>query len=72
LGQRPAGWWVARFTIRVSPHPEHPPERFGLLTIILIGEGMASVMHALDHGTDLHAVAAALCGAALTFMTRVG
>jgi low temperature requirement protein LtrA len=67
-------WWVARFTTRVSPHPEHLPERFGLFTIILLGEGMASVVHALDHGKELHlhAVAAALGSAALTFLAWVG
>ena len=31
-------WWVARYTAAVPPHPEHLPERFGLFTIILLGE----------------------------------
>lgn len=64
-------WWVARHTTVVRPHPEHLPERFGLFTIILLGEGVASVVHSLDHGTALHghAVAAALGGLALTFLT---
>jgi low temperature requirement protein LtrA len=67
-------WWVARYTTTVRPHPEHLPERFGLFTIILLGEGMASVVHALGHGTELHghAVAAALAGVALTFLTWLG
>jgi len=67
-------WWVARYTTTVRPHPEHLPERFGLFTIILLGEGMASVVHALDHGATLHgpAVAAALGGAVLTFATWLG
>ena len=67
-------WWVARYTTSVRPHPEHLPERFGLFTIILLGEGVASVVHALDHGTELHghAVAAALAGVALTFATWLG
>lgn len=67
-------WWVARYTAAVPPHPEHLPERFGLFTIILLGEGMASVVHALDHGPALHgtAVAAALLGAALAFLTWLG
>ena len=61
-------WWVARYTTVVQPHPEHLPERFGLVTIILLGEGVASIVHALDHGSELHghAVAAALGGVALT------
>lgn len=67
-------WWVARYTATVRPHPEHLPERFGLFTIILLGEGVASVVHALDHGPvlHLHAVAAALGGVALTFLTWLG
>ena len=57
-----------------GPHPEHLPERFGLFTIILLGEGVASVVHALDHGTELHghAVAAALAGVVLSFATWLG
>lgn len=62
-------WLVARHTAAVPPHPEHLPERFGLFTIILLGEGMASVVHALDHGEHLHAssVIAAVVGGLLSF-----
>lgn len=62
-------WLVARHTAAVPPHPEHLPERFGLFTIILLGEGMAAVVHALDHGEHLHlsSAVAALAGAALSF-----
>jgi low temperature requirement protein LtrA len=67
-------WWVARFTTRVQPHPEHLPERFGLFTIILLGEGMASVVHALDHGgaPTPQALGAAALGALLSFLCWVG
>jgi low temperature requirement protein LtrA len=67
-------WWVSRYTATVRPHPEHLPERFGLFTIILLGEGVASVVHALDHGPALHAqaLAASLIGLALTFLTWLG
>ena len=63
-------WFVARHTASVPPHPEHLPERFGLFTIILLGEGMAAVVHALDHGEVLHAsgVVSAAVGAVLSFM----
>ncbi len=63
-------WLVARHTAAVPPHPEHLPERFGLFTIILLGEGMAAVVHALDHGEHLHlsSAVAALVGAALSFV----
>lgn len=63
-------WLVARHTTAVPPHPEHLPERFGLFTIILLGEGMASVVHALDHGPriTLTSATAATVGALLTLL----
>jgi low temperature requirement protein LtrA len=63
-------WLVARHTAAVPPHPEHLPERFGLFTIILLGEGMASVVHALDHGEPLHlsSAVAASVGVVLSFV----
>lgn len=66
-------WLVARHTAAVPPHPEHLPERFGLFTIILLGEGMAAVVHALDHGPVLHSsgVLAAVLGAGLSFVLWV-
>ncbi len=67
-------WWVARYTPAVQPHAEHLPERFGLFTIILLGEGVASAVHALDHGTMIHfhSMAAALAGLGLIFLTWLG
>lgn len=67
-------WWVARHTTAVPPHPEHLPERFGLFTIILLGEGMAAVVHALGHGPVLHpgTVVVALGGAVVTFLFWLG
>ena len=67
-------WLVARYTHQVPPHPEHLPERFGLFTIILLGEGMAATVHALDHGPALtaRAVFAALGAALLNFMVWIG
>jgi low temperature requirement protein LtrA len=44
---------VARHTQGVPPHPEHLPERFGLFTIILLGESVAAAIHGLDHGESL-------------------
>jgi len=35
-------FFVARHTHAVPPHPEHLPERFGLFTIILLGESVAA------------------------------
>lgn len=67
-------WLVARHTDQVPPHAEHLPERFGLFTIILLGEGMAGSVHALDHGAtlSLQALYAAIGGALLTFMIWIG
>lgn len=65
---------VARETHRAPPHPEHLPERFGLFTIILLGETAAAAIHALDHGDALHAdtTAVALIGAGLGFLFWIG
>ncbi|WP_431297864.1 low temperature requirement protein A [Tabrizicola sp. BL-A-41-H6] len=65
---------VASETHRAPPHPEHLPERFGLFTIILLGETAAASVHALDHGSELHGdtLAVALLGALLGFLYWVG
>lgn len=65
---------VASETHRAPPHPEHLPERFGLFTIILLGETAAAAVHALDHGTELHGdtLAVALLGALIGFLYWVG
>ena len=65
---------VASQTHRAPPHPEHLPERFGLFTIILLGETAAAAVHALDHGESLHldTIAVALLGAALGFQYWIG
>jgi low temperature requirement protein LtrA len=67
-------WFVAHQTHRIPPHPEHLPERFGLFTIILLGEGMAATVHALDHGPapTVSNVLAGLGAALLTFMAWIG
>lgn len=44
---------VARHTHAVPPHPEHLPERFGLFTIVLLGESVAAAIHGLDHAAPL-------------------
>lgn len=65
---------VARETQRAPPHPEHLPERFGLFTIILLGENAAAAVHALDHGSELRGdtLAVAILGACLGFLSWVG
>ncbi|WP_136646734.1 low temperature requirement protein A [Tabrizicola sp. YIM 78059] len=65
---------VASETHRAPPHPEHLLERFGLFTIILLGETAAAAVNALDHGTELHGdtLVVALLGAFLGFLYWVG
>lgn len=65
---------VAAETRRAPPNPEHLPERFGLFTIILLGETAAAAVHALDHGPELHgdSLTVALLGALLGFLYWVG
>jgi low temperature requirement protein LtrA len=69
-----APFLVARETHRAPPHPEHLPERFGLFTIILLGETAAAAVHALDYGSELHGdtLIVALLGASLGFLYWVG
>lgn len=66
-------WLAGRFAHEIPPHAEHLPERFGLFTIILLGESVASAVHALGHGAEpaLEARIAALGGTLLTFMVWV-
>jgi low temperature requirement protein LtrA len=65
---------VARHTHAVPPHPEHLPERFGLFTLILLGESMAAAIHGLDHAGTLPPGALAIAGAAalIAFLFWVG
>ena len=41
-------WLAVRHTHKCPPDAEHLPERFGLFTIILLGESVASVMHGME------------------------
>lgn len=41
-------WWRRDHTRRVPPDPIHLPERYGLFTIILLGEFVASVMRGME------------------------
>jgi low temperature requirement protein LtrA len=67
-------FFVARYTHAVPPHPEHLPERFGLFTIVLLGESVAAAIHGLDHAEPLQAesVAVALSASVLAFLFWIG
>jgi low temperature requirement protein LtrA len=41
-------WLAVRHTHKCPPDAEHLPERFGLFTIILLGESVAAVMHGME------------------------
>jgi low temperature requirement protein LtrA len=60
---------TSRFTADIPPHPEHLPERFGLFTIILLGETLVSVMRGMKTQEDwsLAAATSALLGMAMAF-----
>jgi len=41
-------WLAVQYTDKCPPDAEHLPERFGLFTIILLGESVAAVMHGME------------------------
>lgn len=65
---------VAKETWRAPPHPEHLPERFGLFTIILLGESVASAAHGLDHAGHITGggLTVAISGGALAVLFWIG
>lgn len=56
---------------RVPPHAEHLPERFGLFTIILLGEAMASVMRGMQQQETWPPAAALTVASGLAFVFQV-
>ncbi|MGD9906859.1 MAG: low temperature requirement protein A [Vicinamibacterales bacterium] len=50
---------AARHTLRVPPHAAHLPERFGLFTLILLGEAIVGVMRGIQGQPAWSAAAAA-------------
>lgn len=62
-------WWTVRHSVQAPPDAEHLPERFGLFTIILLGESVIAVMHGMESqaGWNLPAASAAFFGMAMAF-----
>ena len=62
-------WIAARYTHKFPPHPEHLPERFGLFTIILLGESVAAVMRGMESQETwpMSAAISAISGLGLAF-----
>ena len=42
-------WVAVRHSATVPPDAAHLPERFGLFTLILLGESVVAVMHGIEH-----------------------
>lgn len=61
---------TARLTVHVPPHPEHLPERFGLFTIILLGESLVAVMKGMEsqEGWSATAASSAFLGMTVAFL----
>lgn len=62
-------WLAERHGLKAPPHAEHFPERFGLFTIILLGEFAAEVMHGIasQEYWSMSAASTALSGMAFVF-----
>jgi low temperature requirement protein LtrA len=61
---------LLRETPLAPPHPEHLPERFGLFTLIVMGESAVAAFHVLEHGTGDLGLAA--LGLGLGFLFWLG
>jgi low temperature requirement protein LtrA len=57
-------------TVHVPPDAAHLPERFGLFTLILLGESVVDVMHGMEtqDGWSVPAALSAFLGMAITFL----
>lgn len=60
-------WLSARHSIRFPPDAAHFPERFGLFTIILMGEFVAAVMRGIESQEDWSFAAATTAFSGMTF-----
>jgi len=63
-------WLALPHTVQVPTNPTHLPERFGLFTLILLGEAVIAVMQGMKSQEDWSVVAAssAFSGMALLFL----
>jgi low temperature requirement protein LtrA len=62
-------WAAVDHSVRVPPHPAHLPERFGLFTLILLGESVVAVMKGIESQEtwSVRAASSALLGLASLF-----
>jgi low temperature requirement protein LtrA len=63
-------WMAARHNVQVPPDAAHLPERFGLFTLILLGESVVAVMRGMKGQADwsVPAATAAFLGMATAFL----
>jgi low temperature requirement protein LtrA len=62
-------WLTVDRTVHLPPHPSHLPERFGLFTLILLGESVVAVMKGIESQETWSPIAAsaAFSGVAALF-----
>src|SRR5688572_10768711 len=62
-------WAAVNHDVRTPPHPAHLPERFGLFTLILLGESLVAVMKGIESHEhwSLPAASAAIAGMTVLF-----
>jgi low temperature requirement protein LtrA len=63
-------WLALPHTVKVPPDPTHLPERFGLFTLILLGEAVIAVMHGMKSQDEwtVAAASSAFSSMALLFL----
>ena len=63
-------WSGVRHSVAVPPDAAHLPERFGLFTLILLGESVVAVMQGIEHQEtwSVPAAATAFLGMAIAFL----
>ena len=64
-------WLALPHTVKVPPNPAHLPERFGLFTLILLGEAVIAVMHGMKSQEDWSVVAASSAFSGMAFLFLV-
>lgn len=63
-------WMAVTYSRHVPPDPAHLPERFGLFTLILLGESVIAVMHGMksQEGWSIAPALTAILGMGIAFM----
>lgn len=62
------GFTAKRFQVALLPHPEHLPERFGLFTIIVLGEAIIAVVNGVsEQQWDTQSAISAVFGFCIAF-----